>query len=529
MYRILLVDDEPIVRLGFKSLMKWEEHGILISHEASNGRQALDILKNDKSIDLVITDINMPIMDGLELIDHIKAMVKGPQIIVLSAYDDYDLVRKAFKKDIHDYILKYKMNGPDILNLLKKTLKNSKKSYTNAEEVHLHRSKKNYLRNLILGNQEINKEIENLSLNIDLKTGSSVITAITIDDNHKLKSQYTDGNLRTLITNIKNTIEQVLTEFGNGEVIVLSSGAFIVINTFDSHSEMTNRNQMVYLLNKIRHYLTSYLDVSITAGVSSLTANSTDLHALYKSAMDHVNLKYYFGKGKNIFLNDRLSMVQKPHENTIKKSNEMINAIESLNKEKSFELLDKTLKTIACFKANKLDDLLGSYNNIIILLNNYLVENSIDVSAFIGENISSLSILEQFETIEEINLWIKDYTEKVFYAIKDRKTQSINPIIRRAKLFINNHYMEKLSLEYMANHLDVNITYFSTLFSQEMDMTYSSYVTKIRMEKAKSLLHESNKKIYEISEIVGYTSAEHFTRVFKKYTGSSPLQYRQTL
>lgn len=119
MYHVLIVDDEPIVSVAIKSLIPWEDYHISMAYEAHNGRQALNLLENHPEIDIVITDISMPVMDGLELIKAMKERQLSPAIIVLSAYEDYRLVRNAFKLGVRDYILKTEMDGDSLLPLLK--------------------------------------------------------------------------------------------------------------------------------------------------------------------------------------------------------------------------------------------------------------------------------------------------------------------------------------------------------------------------------------------------------------------------
>ena len=109
MYKVMIADDEPLVRLAIKSLVDWEEHGFNLEIEASNGRQALKLLEDNPDMDIIITDINMPVMDGLELISKVIEKRFDTEIIVLSAYNDYAWIREAFKLGVNDYILKTAM------------------------------------------------------------------------------------------------------------------------------------------------------------------------------------------------------------------------------------------------------------------------------------------------------------------------------------------------------------------------------------------------------------------------------------
>ena len=151
MYRVLLVDDEPLVRLALKSLIPWEQHGFVCELEAGNGEQGLHLLQNHPEIDILFLDISMPLMSGLELLERLQVSDRRPEIIILSAYDDYPLVREAFKRGASDYILKAELDQERILQLLRvvaERIEDKRKASSSPQE--LVRREARYLKEDIL-------------------------------------------------------------------------------------------------------------------------------------------------------------------------------------------------------------------------------------------------------------------------------------------------------------------------------------------------------------------------------------------
>ncbi|GMQ64581.1 response regulator transcription factor [Vallitalea maricola] len=530
MYEILIVDDEPIVRLGLKSLIKWEEHNISIEFEAANGKQALEILKSNPNIHMVITDINMPIMDGISLIENINSLGLTPALVVLSSYDDYDLVRKAFKLGVGDYILKHKMKPNDVLALVTRLLATSKPNIISPTELsgtHLKNAKKNYLRNILLGKSNAPDSYDKL-LNLHITDNKLIVCSIMVDDFSKLKKQYNEGNLISIINSANTAIEQILVESNNGEVIHLSLNEFIIILSFEIPSFLLIRHEIAMILNKVRSSLRTFLDINVTIGVSPIGNGLGSAHDLLLAAQKNVRLSYLLGKGEIIYPEHTKDIKYIPYTDVLKISKEMIIALFELNHQKTFLKLNEILNTIKYFEADNINDLIGDYAKIVVLIDSYILDKDIMPEQFIGSNENVYTHLESLETVNEIHLWINDYVEQIFSYLMKLNDTTLNPIIRRAKLYIDKNYNKKLTLENICEYLVINESYFSSLFSQNLGVTYSDYLTQVRLEHAKKLLKTTNLKIYEICEQVGYSSKEHFSRLFKKNVGMNPNKYRNT-
>ena len=187
MYKMLLVEDEPIVRLALKSLIDWNNYGFDEVLEASNGNKALEIIKARGDIDIVITDINMPVMNGIELIEESRRLGINTEFLVLSAYDDYTLVRSAFKLGINDYILKTEMEPDKILKMVMAALEDNKRKKGSKN----HSVNRNELVRKLIAGDFTEKDLENSALR--LKGENYICCSLLIDSFKIVKKRYEDN------------------------------------------------------------------------------------------------------------------------------------------------------------------------------------------------------------------------------------------------------------------------------------------------------------------------------------------------
>lgn len=549
MNKILLVDDEPIVRIAIKSLVEWEQNGFIIE-EACNGKQALKLLNEDT--DILVTDINMPIMNGLELIEEINKMKVRPFVLVLSAYDDYNLVRDAFKLDIYDYILKNQIESENLLEVIKKANDMRMKSLKKEKKLSFNTNKRDVLKKLLLEEKcTISKE-ELKENKMKLNPSNLCVSYILIDDYNKIKDRYASEDLKMLMESVVNCSTEVLKKFNTGEIIYLSPDEYLLITSIQDNSLSKVREKNNEILDSIRRSLKNYLDIKFTAGVSDLEDGYDVLHKLFKEAENNARLRYIVGKGRNIYSEDckylhrlNINMIDKKDKSYIDKIqgiNELdklnfnkllkliikekglLQALDEMNKKKIFEEIDKVINEINKFKADRIETLYVYYFQIIFIVIQYLATNYKNLSEFDYINIDFYKQIMDFETKKEIDTWIKNLLED--FVDKLKECDDTPYVVKRAKVYIEENYMNKITLEMVSKHLGVSEGYLSTIFTKELGQPFSNYVINIRIHNAKHFLINSHMKIYEISQSVGFSSVEHFSRTFKKVTGCSPKQFK---
>ncbi len=531
MLKVMVVDDEPIVRLALKSLVNWENHGFDLCCEAANGKQALEIYKNNPDIKIIITDINMPVMDGLELISAIKEKEDGCGIVVLSAYDDYNLVRKSFKLGVMDYILKNDMDPDNILKLLegiasKIKLEDGTGRDKSEQGIEINLLKEKFLRELIeLGEVE---DPEGNAIRLKLQFGKNNILAccLLIDDFLTVTERYQSHGLKTLTTSVNNAIRQILNEINTGEVLCISPQEYLIVFSFENLNTIQAREKAVEILGKIKYSLRNYINVNISIGVSSIRSGFSNIALLYREAQANVKLRFFLGKGRVIFPENAVSLINKDINTIIGKEPLFTLALKEINKEMALEELGKLLELIKNSNCSNFDKSYACYMEIIYMLINFLKERNEDITGVLGDNLNFYNTITRFETQEEINDWIKNLVVMIIDYIVEKKDIKVNRAIIRVQEFVRENYNKDINLKAASEFVGLSESHLSYIFTKMTGETFTDYLTRIRIEKAKELLEKTNLKVYEVSVSVGYANAEHFSRVFKRITGSSPNSYK---
>lgn len=533
MYKVLVVDDEPLVRVAMKSLMNWEEYGISMELEASNGKEAMKLLESDSNINVVITDINMPIMDGLELIEEIHKRKWPIEIIVLSAYDDYNLVRQAFKLGVNDYILKTEMEPDNVLKLLQEgivraeNLKTENNKVKNSYSLDIKYLKNSTLKALL--EEEYNKEIEVHLGDLDIKFGDKNITicSLLVDDYNEVSKRYEDNNISIFQKSVETAVSQYLTYLKEGEVVCLSPNEYAVIISFSEASFLFTRTKLLELINGIKHALSNYVNINVTIGVSDLKSGFNNISKLYSQAEKNAKLRFICGKGEIIFQ----EAGEKVRSNAIKNipfdDNKFITYLRDGLRDKAYGELEAILSFILENKIHCSERVYTFYIKLISAVLNYASSNHMNSYDVFEEEVNYYEKLRGFETIKEINNWVKTLTDTVITYQKNNHNQKLSRPVLRAKEFIKENYSNQdLNLKMLSEHIGLSENHFCSVFTKEIGHSFTDYLTHFRIEKAKELILNTDFKVYEISEMVGYANTEHFSRVFKKVTGCSPNNYK---
>ena len=530
MYKMLLVEDEPIVRLALKTQVNWQKYGFDEIFEASNGAKALDIIKECNNIDIVITDINMPVMNGITLIKESKKINNNIQFLVLSAYDDYNLVRDAFKLGVNDYTLKTEMDMDKILQTVLNMLTKLKKN-TNIKEQKV--DKQRLKKRLLIG--DLNEE-ELQESTLRLHDNNYVCCYIFIDNFNGIKNRYNSNDSNELISSLENAITQVLVTINNGEILVISPKEYVIFFSFqdDVYDNLISRLKII--LEKIRYTLFTFFNIGITVGVSGFTKNIEETNVLFNEAERNARMRFVFGKGKDIFSEhvESLNNIKKNKNNDLtqkiiiemSKNNGLLKAIDELDEKKCLEEMKKILKIKELSFKDNLDNGYIYYLEIVLMMVQYIIKDEDNIlEDIIGGEIDFYNDIIKFETIKEIESWVLDILAKVISYLK-RCKQSESSAVKEAKEYILKNYSEKISLELVSKTVGFSKAYFSKIFTEEVGDNFIIYLTKVRIENAKKLLKETDMKIYQICEKVGYPNIEHFSRTFKKIVGVSPFQYK---
>lgn len=308
MRKVLLVDDEPLVRLALKSLIPWQEHGFAVPLEAGNGEQALRLLRQQAPVDLVFLDISMPVMNGLELLERLRLMDDRPEVIVLSAYDDYPLVREAFKRGAADYLIKADLDADRVLPLLEGVERRlAARRAAAISPAELVRREAEYLKEEILLRLLRPEGVERFADHreiLGIRVGERVrLCLLWIEDFPAVARRATGARryegdaMKLLAATVVNAVGQVLdrrtgedAQRSRGEVVRTADDEYVLFLSPSSEAEdeeggeTPDDRQTMELLEELRSLLRQSANLTVSFGLSAAARLAPSLHSLYEEA-----------------------------------------------------------------------------------------------------------------------------------------------------------------------------------------------------------------------------------------------------
>lgn len=528
MYRILLIDDEPLVRMTIKSLGQWEKFGFVIACEAYDGVDALNKMKTEKSFDIILTDVSMPKMNGIEVIHHIRELDNQIPIIVLSAFNDYQFVREAFKLGIQDYILKSDVSFESLLKLLQKStelISAAKQNYEEIQDNHFYLKQK-FLEDLLNGN--IHKDLESKlnTYQVGFPKSNITVSVFSIDDYKVMEAKYDSIVLTNINQSILNVFAQKIAEYKLGEIIVIAKGKYAFISGIDNEKSSAILYQKLNnFLNNVKHSLLMFLNISVTIGVSNTQDGYEHLPDLYAQALAANELKLIYAKGKIFYQHDLSHVTNTSQGSLAGKEKDLIYALFSEDERNVKTEINKIFDYTRSLNLLNINKVYSLYLEFIYIILGHLNRKDIYSEDIFKNDINFLEQISKFETIDEINQYVEHILLAVLGEIGQRN-ENVPSKIKKAKEFMKLHFNKDITLKFVSEHIQVSEAYLSRLFSSETGENFINYLTRLRIDAAKDLLNNGQLTINQISERVGYANQEHFSRIFKKHVGCSPNKYR---
>ncbi|MEG2380411.1 MAG: response regulator [Oscillospiraceae bacterium] len=466
--RIVIVEDEYYIRMGLVNAVEWRENGFEIVGEAEDGKKGIEIIKETKP-DIVITDIRMPIMDGLEMLNTLKS--ENIEFIILSGYEDFIYAKKALENGVSKYLIK-----PIDENELLQAVSDIRDKIYKKNSVQYNTSyARKYVINKILAGEQIELGV------LCNDSGEMPDTVIMM--------QYKVG--------FKNSIEKLEKyDSRNTGVVQLNDHQFVVLHYKKSFDQ---------LKEKYRDYANEYyIGYCIDNIVVDAITNA-------KKCLDYAILQ----KQGMICSCD----IPKCTSNIFKIQEINTHIDEFLCKGQTFDVSYYICQLFF------LQDINLAKNYCIDLIFNiikYLKELKIDFNSLQIDAVTTIEKLTMISEMQSIVVWI---WKQAISLIENAKTVSERKDIRIAIDYIKTHYMENITIEQVASMLFISERYFMRIFKEETGMTFNKFLTEYRIEEAKKLLLTRNLKVYEVSEAVGYKTVKHFVSVFKSITDMTPKEY----
>lgn len=522
-YRIMIVDDEEEMRKGIIKKIDWQANGFCVVGNAENGKVALEMAEQ-KRPDVIFTDIKMPFMDGLEFGEKIKKIMPSVKLVILSGFDDFEYAQKAIKINVTEYILK-PINSLEFLNLLKKLKKQLDNEFNEKKNTEILRKK--YLESLPIIKEQFYSEI----LNNRLSENQIIEKSELYNINFKSKfyntglvqiGESTEIEKELIPISVKKIIDETLFHYTDF-VSLFYSDKIAIIYKFNSRNQI---DDIVNGSNEICIKVKRILGISISIGIGNICNKAIDLGISIESAKSALDYQVILGKNKAIYIGDVEPDLSINIQLNEKDADNLLTAV----KMGSDNAIETSINTIM----SNFDDLNVSLNQyqiymaeIITIILKMIRNYNIDMVQVFGKDIDCYSYVNQLDSLYDVKNWLIEICIKLSSLIKSKRVYSSKMLAENAKQYIYLHYNEfDLSVESLCTYLHVSPAYFSTIFKKETGMSFTTYLTNIRLEEAVKLLNTTDDKTYMIASKVGYSEPNYFSYVFKKHFGISPSKYR---
>lgn len=514
MHKVIVVEDDRIIRRGLCQAIPWEENGFIVAGEAADGAVALDLIKKEQP-HVVVSDINMPFMSGLEMAKYVKEVSPDTKIIFLTGYEDFKYAQEAIKLKAFDYLLK-PVNGEQLLEKVKEAAEEWQKSVRKEKQIN---ESIPLLQQAFF--QKLNRDREQ---QIDIETELA-------DLGVQLTGPYYSAIL------VQYVKEEAGLDFKEQVIPIIES----LIGGMDSAAMEASPDRLAILLSLDRNddpakgrlaqelleFVQQKVGQSVTISYGRTYANLFEIRNAFLESCLAMDLRHIMGTGRVISFEDTVSETEQHGNNLADLEIKIENQIKLGMPEKVKNALEQLHAAILESRTVSLPDL----QVLALKLGAMLFFES---EKWNEEQTGSFNSSEMYhdimkmqtltEMIEILNRIIQQWSQ----TMKKRKEKNHFSHVDQAIKYMKEHYYDQgLTLQKLADVIHVSTPYLSNLFKLEKGFNFGDYLLELRMKKAMDLLREGKLKTSEVSEQVGYSNPQYFSICFKKYTGYTPAEYRK--
>lgn len=542
--RILIVDDEKIVRIALSTLIKWDEYGFKLVGAVADGYKALEVIETEP-IDIVIMDLVMPNMDGLELIRTLNECKFTGKFVVLSNYDDYAYVREAMKLGAEDYMLKLTLKPDELILLLNKI---SEQLLTERElkeqDIHMKiklnetqlQQRNSIWRELLLDQEQdivyLLQETQKYGIPFDRLAGNLIM--IRIDHYVEALSNGKINNKRLLSFSIANIVKETMSDHYAFDFIEMESNQYIVI--VYEQTGYSDEPSWLLLMNNLVQMLKLYLNLSVSVTLSDAFLGLKQLREQYTLCLRASTYNFYTGPA-SVLVAGHSKLTQTLHSINYVEWLEQVKAAVELGNTKlvleNISILFNEAKQIkwdpSVLKFHLLG-LLSDLDNMILKWNTHVLssteQNRVGVTTLLECFESDIS---QAESMEGLNLSIEQAMQEAIILLYQVKSNIYRKEVLRITEILQENVENKITLDRLAQEVNMNVNYLCRVFKQDTGRSIVQYMNELKINKAIELLKLPDTRIKEVASQVGIDDPFYFNRVFKKIVGLSPSDFRKKL
>ncbi|MCU6791968.1 response regulator [Paenibacillus sp. WQ 127069] len=533
MYKVMLVDDDyPVLEL-LSEAIDWVRLDLQLTSVHENGISALEACAEDMP-DIVITDIGMPKMNGLELIRELQQRKPDIRVAILSCHNEFRLAQQAMKLNVQDYLLKDTLDPADLEKLLLQ-FKDKLDQEQQQDQLHTHlldlvdRSKelmrekfiRSTIQEPILDAAKWQMEANAFGLSFQ---GQICLPVMGFISNYRSVTQRFGSNdiLRFAVNNV---IQEVLDKESSRTIHVsYDAKESFMLYLYPPGLKVNPYEQTKRTIELIQGALRRSLKITMNYLIGSISTNHDELKLGLKGLLGSSAQRFYLGEGEIARQQDR-GLVKAHVFSFYDKANEEFRDI--LIDKREAALLPTIQRWMNVFKEQSCPPEMVKDWVLKLLLDLKLKLQSLQhFRSTYSVDVMHKDILE-IDTLTELESWLIDYFHSAISVTGEIMDHSKRLSVLNALQYVSMNLDKRISLEEVAEHLFLNSSYFSRLFKKETGETFIEYVTRMKMERAKELLDMTNEPMCKICELLGYDSQSYFIKIFKSYNGLTPVEYRK--
>ncbi len=533
MYKLLIVDDEAIIREGIINNVDFKAIGLQLVGSCENGVDALEVVKESQP-DIVMTDINMPFMDGMTLAENILDLYPLTKIVFLTGYDKFEYAHHALKLKVSDYLVKPVL-PKELKEVFQKVIHSIEVDQAEEEVLGKLRSqlkdtvpvmRERFLNRLIkwpIEQREIDAKFKSFDMRIEGRFFQLLCLTIQNTQCCEFEFNQLDKELTNMFIVSNNILEGINDSFifrsYNDEVIILVAS--------DTDNDLLDLTTLIS--EKLEEASDRYYNINLSIGIGKVCRSIGHIHKSYESALSSLDYRFFKSTKQVVSYYDI-------HEKTGMKplsltayGNQLYKALKNGTKESIDCILTDVFKELE-EATLPIDNIYIHVQHILTSIMLSLEEQGISNHEIFGSSRNPSVTLYEYETLTDIKEWMFHIIELIIArVIKDRSDYQLSQAKKTIR-YVEDHFNEHdMSLKKVCKALSMSVSYFSLLFKEETGTTFVDYLTNLRMERAKELLRNTNKKTYEVADQVGYKDSHYFSLVFKKQVGMTATAFRDTM
>ncbi|MFC5648354.1 response regulator [Paenibacillus solisilvae] len=517
MYKILLVDDEKLELDAIKHYIRWEDMGIVVAGTAKNGREALKVMEACKP-DIILTDVRMPIMNGLEFASKAKQMDKNVKIVFLSGHDEFQYIKAALSIEAMGYLLK-PIDTAELAQLMQRVILKCQEDKQLSESSE--GTKEKLVRSLsIEQSADMRKKwVRRIAmLPYPLPSIGMYTVCFYSFDSDSVSSK----NKEAVLTLAAVKLAELNTVSYSWPVDEFRYCTIAYLNGEPDYAELMRCWHEVIGEANIRY------EVVLSVGLSEVGRYLEELHDRYGEAREANGDKFYSGTGRVIPYTPHAASPASPAQ-PIALAEQLSHAISHLQSDEAASIIAGFFDYFATNRTSK-DAIIASTMQLISEIERLfapLLENS-TVGSEHPIIVDWKAVMEP-ESLEHLHAFLTAWSNQIMHVIREKDHDKNLTVIHQIIEMINIRYGQALTVEDLAEHVYLTPNYIRTLFKQKTGETILEYLTKVRIQRASDLLKDKSLKIHEVSRAIGYENVSYFCSLFQKHKGVTPNQYRKKL